>query len=156
MARTSASAPRSDTSSIATPQQRPDSIGSFRRSSDLAQPREAFRAVGDPEEMPADAVVFEELGVGAKAITDDRRPFGRLVDFDEDEGRGLAGIDDDEMVGVDAPVVAGDEPFGPPELDEPRIVANERGDELHAVERVAGRDESGRSIGVEVNAASSG
>jgi hypothetical protein len=35
-------------------------------------------------------------------------------------------------------------------------VTHEGGDELDAVERVAGRDESGRSIGVEVDAASSG
>ena len=67
--------------------------------------------------MPADSVVFEELGVGAKAFADDRRSFGGLIDFDEDEGRGLARIDDDEVVRVDAPVVAGDQPFWPPEPD---------------------------------------
>jgi hypothetical protein len=35
--------------------------------------------------VPADAVVLEQLGVGAKAIANDRRPFGRLVDFDKDQ-----------------------------------------------------------------------
>jgi hypothetical protein len=48
-----------------------------------------------------------------------------------------------------------DEPFGPPELNEPRIVADERGDKLDAVQRVAGSDEARRAIGVEVDAASS-
>jgi hypothetical protein len=60
------------------------------------------------------------------------------------------------VVRVDAPVVAGDEPFGPPELDEPRIVVDERGDELHAVERVAGCDETWCPICVEMDTASSG
>jgi hypothetical protein len=128
----------------------------LRRSGDLAQAGEAFTAVDDPEQMPADAVVFEELGVGLEPVADDRRSFGRLVDFDEDEGRGLAGIDGDEVVGVDAPVPARNVVLGPPELDEPGIVANERGDELDAVERVAGRDQARRSIGVEVDTASAG
>ena len=128
----------------------------LRRSGDLAEAGQAFAAVDDPEQMPADAVVLEELGVGVEPVADDRRSFGRLVDFDEDERRGLAGIDGDEVVGVDAPVPVRDVVLGPPELDEPRIVADERGDELDAVERVAGRDEARRSIGVEVDAASSG
>jgi hypothetical protein len=33
--------------------------------------------------------------------------------------------------------------LGQPELDEPRIEADERGDELYAVEGVAERDEAG-------------
>jgi hypothetical protein len=31
--------------------------------------------------VPADAVILEQLGISAKAFADDRRPFGRLVDF---------------------------------------------------------------------------
>ena len=62
-------------------------------------------------------MVFEQLGVGVESIANDRRPFGRLVDFDEDERRGFAGVDDDELVRVYAPVVAGDQPFGPPKLN---------------------------------------
>ena len=36
------------------------------------------------------------------AFADDGRPFGRLVDFDEDPRRGIAGVDDHEMVRLDS------------------------------------------------------
>ena len=127
----------------------------LRRSGDLAQAGEAFTTVDDPEQMPADAAVFEELCVGGEPVADDRRSFGRLVDFDEDEGLGNARIDGDEVVGVDAPVPVGNVVLGPPELDEPRIVVDKGGDELDAVKRVAGRDQARRSIGVETDASSS-
>lgn len=106
--------------------------------------------------MPADSVVLEELGIDLQALTYDRRPFGRLVHFDQDQRGGLAGIDDDELVGVHACADIGYEPFSPPELDEPRIVAHEGGDKLHAVERMAGGHETGRSVCVEGNSAASG
>ncbi len=106
--------------------------------------------------MPAGESVFEELGVGLEPLTDDRRPFGRLVDFDEEERGGLAGIDDDELVGVDVVGEVGDVRLGQPELDEPGIVGDERRDELDAVECVAERDEAGRSVGVEVKATTTG
>ena len=115
----------------------------LRRSGNLAQAGETFRAVDDPEQMPAGASVFEEAGVGLEALTDYGRPLGRLVDFDEEQRGGLAGVENDELVGLHAVSEVRDVGLGQPELDEPRIEADERGDELYAVEGVAERDEAG-------------
>jgi hypothetical protein len=46
--------------------------------------------------------------------------------------------------------------LGQPELDESRIEGHEGGDELDPVEGVAERDEPGRSIGVEMEATTTG
>jgi hypothetical protein len=126
------------------------------RPGDLAEASQAFPTVRYPKQMPTDPVVVEEPCVGVEPVANDRRSFGRLVDLDEEERRGLASVDCDDVVRVDAPAEVGDEVLGPPELNEPRIVADERGDELDAVERVAGCDESRRSIGVEMDTSSSG
>jgi hypothetical protein len=93
--------------------------------------------------MPAGESVFEELGVDLETLTDNRRSFGRLVDFDEEQRGGLAGVDDDELVGLHAVSEVRDVGLGQPELDKPGIEADERGDELYAVEGVAERDEAG-------------
>ena len=98
----------------------------------------------------------EHLGVGTEALADHRWPFGRLVDFDEEQRRGFARVDDDELVGVDAVAEVGDHRLRPPELDEPPLLTVDTGDELHTVELVADGYETGRSIWVEVKATSSG
>jgi hypothetical protein len=125
------------------------------RCGDLSKAGEAFRTVDHPEQMPADAVVFEELGVGLEPLTDDRRSLGRLIDFDEDPRRGVAGVDDHELVGLHS-VELRDLRLGPPELDEPRIVANERSHELDAIERVTNGHEPWRSVWGKAETASSG
>jgi len=106
--------------------------------------------------MPTGQSFFEELGVGIEAFADDWRPFGRLVDFDEEHRGGIACVDDDELIGMHSVGEMWDVRLGEPELDKVGIAADERRDELDAVERVAERDEAGRSISVEVQATTTG
>jgi hypothetical protein len=57
---------------------------------------------------------------------------------------------------VDGVAEVGDHRLRPPELDEASLLTVDAGNELHAVELVADGYEAGRSIWVEVEAASSG